>query len=41
MAARKKDKTDNYRGSWLSGHRLDGIPDNGHQNNGAKDLGSL
>lgn len=41
MAARKKDQTDNHRGSRLSGHRLDGISYNGHQNNGTEDLGSL
>ena len=41
MAPRKKDKTDNHRGSWLSDHRLDGISYSGHQNNGTEDLGSL
>ena len=41
MAARKKDKTDNHRGSRLSGHRLDGISYNNYQNDGPEDLGSL
>ena len=41
MAAGKEAEENDYRGSGLVDHRIDGVLDHGDEDDGAEDMGSL